>query len=348
MNPSENHNLFDKFIKSFLFQAAQLSNNVSPIDIDLLDYDDIEVRREWKNIDILLYSKKRSFVCAIENKIDSQEGHNQLLKYQNIIFDEFSECNKKIFIYLTIDGTIPSETEHWVSSSYEQIYNILKNILSEFKNNIGEDVHTAINHYSELINRHFMSNNEIVDICRKLYKEHKQALDLIYSHRPDDQLEIKNHLINLLQNEKLTQLGIEHDYSIKTNIRVAVSEWDKYSIQKSGKGQWTESNRVLMFEIQNTQNGIDLKFFIGPGNDDFRKNIYEFSKENSSMFNIKSKNLSAKWNQIYKKQLLSKSFLESELEDIFDELDKKLILFFNSERFNQILNSIEKEISKFV
>jgi len=151
LNPSESHNLFDKFTKPFLFQVSQLSNNVSPIDIDLLDYDDLEVRREWRNIDILLYSKKAGFVCAIENKIDSQEGNNQLSTYQKIIIDEFPECKNKLFIYLTIEGYLPSDDEYWVPSSYEIILKILKNILNEFKNNIGEDVFVAIKHYSELI-----------------------------------------------------------------------------------------------------------------------------------------------------------------------------------------------------
>jgi hypothetical protein len=347
LNPSESHNLFDKFTKPFLFQAALLGNNISPIDIDLLDYDDIEVRREWKNIDILLYSKKAGFVCAIENKIDSGEGENQLIKYQKLVSREFPNSRKQLFIYLTIDGVTPSETEYWVSSSYEQIYKILRKILKESKNNIGEDIYIAISHYTELISRHFMSSNNIVETCRLIYREHKQALDLIFSHKPDDQLEIKNFIVNLIRNEKYTSLGIEHDFSNKTNIRIALKKWDDYQIQKSGKDQWTESNRVLMFEIFNSQNGIDLRFYIGPGNDEFREYIYKCTKENITIFNMKSKKLSAKWNQVFKKNLIDKAYLDNSLEDICDELDKNLIRFFKSDNYKKIVDFIDDALNQY-
>ncbi|MEZ5497157.1 MAG: PD-(D/E)XK nuclease family protein [Gammaproteobacteria bacterium] len=70
LDPSANHQLFDRFIKPFLFRVAEKTDAVSVIDIDLLNYDDIQIRREWKNIDILIVSEQSEFVCAIENKID--------------------------------------------------------------------------------------------------------------------------------------------------------------------------------------------------------------------------------------------------------------------------------------
>jgi len=193
-----------------------------------------------------------------------------------------------------------------------------------------------------------MSNNEITDMCRKIYKEHKQALDLIYNHKPDDRLEIKNRIVNLLKSEKYTSLGIKHDNSNKAQSIIAVKKWDDYPIQKSGEGQWTESNRVLMFVISNSQSGIELMFYIGPGNDDFREHIYKCIKENATIFNVKSNKLSAKWNQTFKKQLLSKKYLEKGLEDVFDELDKKLYSFFTSNKFSKIIKVIHTALDNYL
>ncbi|WP_223930773.1 PD-(D/E)XK nuclease family protein [Aeromonas caviae] len=52
------------------------SGEVSLLDIDLCDYDDLQVFRELDRIDLLLVSEQNRQVFVIENKIDAAEHGN--------------------------------------------------------------------------------------------------------------------------------------------------------------------------------------------------------------------------------------------------------------------------------
>ena len=75
LTPGSNHGISESFLKAFLFditkynvQTTNRTISVSPIDVDLYDLSDIDVKREWKNIDILLISKKISLYVLLRIK----------------------------------------------------------------------------------------------------------------------------------------------------------------------------------------------------------------------------------------------------------------------------------------
>ena len=113
LNPNENHNLGDVFIKEIFqeFIKNKSSENRAILQLLLMDFYSFSVYREWKNIDILLVSDDEKMVMAIENKVGSHEHDNQLKRYKEIIDKEFPKY-KKILIYLTPDGEEPSD-EDW-------------------------------------------------------------------------------------------------------------------------------------------------------------------------------------------------------------------------------------------
>ena len=63
LNPNESHNLRDTFLKHFLLDIS--------VEFDTLNFQDFEIRREWKNIDLLIITN--GFAVCSENKVDSQE-----------------------------------------------------------------------------------------------------------------------------------------------------------------------------------------------------------------------------------------------------------------------------------
>lgn len=84
-DPSQSHGLGDRFLKDWLTAVLKTGAEQSPVrlaEILLADLEDTEVRREWKNIDILCYSRSNNLVVAIENKVASGEHSNQLERYQ--------------------------------------------------------------------------------------------------------------------------------------------------------------------------------------------------------------------------------------------------------------------------
>lgn len=71
-NPNESHNLGDFAIKEFIklyyrenqFEDLGLQTKLSVFDFVHLDFDDLEIKREHKNIDLILLSKKNEF-CIV-------------------------------------------------------------------------------------------------------------------------------------------------------------------------------------------------------------------------------------------------------------------------------------------
>ena len=183
LNPNENHNLGDAFIKKVFqeFIKNQPNANKEVMQLLLMDFYSFSVYREWKNIDILLVSDDEKLVIAIENKVGSHEHDNQLNRYKEILNKEFPKY-KKILIYLTPDGEEPSDDD-WSVLTYESIVENLEIIRKNAT--LSTDVALMIDNYIEVIRRDIMEDKELIEICNKIYNKHKKALDLIFEYRID-------------------------------------------------------------------------------------------------------------------------------------------------------------------
>ena len=189
LNPAAAHHLGAVFLKTFLKRLLLEANNatVSPIEIDVAPLTDTEVRREWNNIDILLVSPGSQIVCAIENKVDSGEHSNQLWRYREIVQQEFPNY-RQIFVFLTPQGIVPyreEDKEHWSVYSYRKVADLIGEVCDRYRSTLNDEVCTLMQHYSTLINRHLMQDSEIAKLCRDIYLKHQAAIELIYKHRPD-------------------------------------------------------------------------------------------------------------------------------------------------------------------
>ena len=181
-NPYENHNLNDKVLKEILMQLSK--KDAEYINLLLLDYSDLEVYREYtvdngRRIDIVMESKNNIFI--IENKIWSGEGDNQLEDYKNYIDEKYSDYNR-IFLFLTPEKERKEKYKGYIHITYSMIYSVLNCVLQE--NQIKFEIRVIIRQYKEIIGRYIMGSidKEMVDLCRKLYVEHKEALDKIMQY----------------------------------------------------------------------------------------------------------------------------------------------------------------------
>lgn len=272
LDPSEKHQLGDLFLKKVLLKALNdMEEVVDGLDIAVANFSDAEIRREWQHIDLLIYSPSNALVCTIENKVDSGEGPNQLQKYQDVIDCEYPGY-KKLFVYLTKDGDAAS-LDNWLSLSYGDIADIIEKICIENHSNLNHDIEISMRHYIELIRRYIMSDSDIAELCRKIYSEHRQAIDLIYEHRPDMRSDIEDYLIKLIQ-EFAKSAEIEMDSVHGKWIRFTPIEWDALTFQKTCSG-WSSSKRILLFEFWNEPQSLRLHLVIGPGDFGVKQSIYE-------------------------------------------------------------------------
>ncbi|WP_019376137.1 PD-(D/E)XK nuclease family protein [Virgibacillus halodenitrificans] len=325
LTPRENHELGDYIIKNLVQKVVyQTSNdipgiNYNPLEVSLLDYHDFSARREWKNIDVLTVSEANKFVIVIENKVWSSESEHQLKKYYDIIQEEFRDYHK-LLIFLTPFGDEASNPQNWVSFDYNSLINIVEKGLSFKGDSLKNSVRLFLEQYIATVRRYIVGDNELEEICRRIYYKHKKALDLIYEYKPDIYSDIANDLEKLIEETPSLIL----DGSNKSYIRFTTEKLDKI-FEKKGYG-WTATKRLLLFEFQNKNNKVELKLIIGPGDNDQRKSIYEIAENNQGVF--KPRKYSPQYTQIYTKEFLPNHFDENpDYERIYKQIEKKFEKF---------------------
>lgn len=182
LDPSESHGQGDLFLKAVLMdllrQAPPSLRPLSPVELDGVEMQGVEIRREWEHIDLCIVSHRPSFVVAIENKVDSGEHSNQLRRYKDTIGRHFASL-PALFVFLTPDGDEASDDD-WVSYSYADLHRVLQRVARIGAGAIGTDVAVFLEHYLRLIGSRFMQDPKIDELCQRIYKNHRQALDLLF------------------------------------------------------------------------------------------------------------------------------------------------------------------------
>jgi hypothetical protein len=252
----------------------------------------------------------------IENKIDSFEHGDQLKRYFRTVRQHYPTCNI-IGLFLSPEGDQPSE-ETYIPIDYLTISDVLVQLIELRASTIGSDIRVLINHYLQMLRRHIVSESEIQELCRKIYRKHQRAIDLIYEYRPDQQEAVRDILERLIGSEP----GLDLDHSSKSYIRFGIKEWDVPSLLQ-GEG-WTRSKRLLLFQFNNYENKLSLFLVIGPGPTETRQKILDIAHANQPPFKPAFRALGKKCNTIYVRQFLAASaYEEGHVEDLETEIGKK-------------------------
>lgn len=189
LDPKENHCLDDQFIRSLiacLVSSEQERYGKSAFPLLLMDCSDFIVQRETNDIDLLLLSKSNRVAVIIENKIGSHEHpstgfESQLVKYKEFSERVLTEYDTKIYVYLSPQGELPSDSD-WQSLSYLSVVEIIEDILNDNKDRLSLEVKMLIQNYIDIVRRDIVEDEELNRICNDIYNNHKNALDLIYNH----------------------------------------------------------------------------------------------------------------------------------------------------------------------
>jgi len=319
LDPNQNSGIGQTFLKRFLQKAIINSVHselpITPIDLDLWDLHDVIVHREWQNIDILILEESLKLAIVIENKIDSTESTDQLKRYHETAKKYFPDYNI-LCIYLTPEGDIPSN-EDYISVSYQLVCEVVETLVETKESILGSDLLTLIKNYAEMLRRHIVDESETAKLCQKIYQKHQKALDLIFEYKPDLQVEIRQYLESLIdQNTDLIK-----DHCTKAYIRFVPKDWD-VPILKKGAG-WIPSNRILLFEFYNGPEKIALRLHIGPGDMQIREKLYDMASADKKMFKASGK-LNPKWKSIYSHNFATINDLqENEYELIIEKIGKQ-------------------------
>lgn len=266
LDANENHGIGDKFIEGFVRQIIENASD-SKYDVFsllLMDFHSFTVYREWKNIDILLVSEKEKKLIAIENKVGSQEHSNQLNRYREILEKTYSEY-QRILIYLTTDGEEPSDKENWKVSTYSDVVEILETVCERME--LNPDIELMVRNYMEIIRREVVEDQQLIEICNKIYHKHKRALDLIFEHRTDDNSRMKDMIAETL-------MKLQEDGEIILKDNVGNSRYFFYSTKRmtdylgeldNNNGVWNTAS-VYYYWIHLEKDAVSCAFELGGWN----------------------------------------------------------------------------------
>lgn len=151
------------FLYNFLFfiKYCDISN------VSAYKFDDLVVKTEENNIDIILYSHKNNFVCAIENKIDGKLQRGQLSKYVKVVEENFPHFDKKYVYLRRYFKTLCSSDEkqikdnNYIEMEYSDIAKFIdKTVLNQY--NFSSRAYFNIIQYKEFLDLYWYDTIDVV------------------------------------------------------------------------------------------------------------------------------------------------------------------------------------------
>lgn len=264
LDPRGSHNWGDKVLKRILrdLLAHKQVQHLTEFDVENLNYTEVEVRREWRNIDLLVILP--TVVLAIENKVRSKDHSKQLSNYKEIVESTFPEKEdhkmERVFVYLTPFGEAPTEdVSGYINYSYIRIIEILESIKDVFHESTSPIVLRYIDDYIKTVKRTLMSNDDLSNLARKVYLNHKEVLDFLSDFKPDYTETIKKPLYELIEESGWVK-GSEN----KSYKRFTTKEIAEFMPKAPLPNGWPEKEAFL-FEFQLSQKRLVFKTVIAPG-----------------------------------------------------------------------------------
>ncbi len=319
LDTNSNHGLNDLVLRRFLKDIFSNKSYdwIDEFTIDKLDLNHIEIRREWKNIDILLISN--DFVVCIENKVKSAEHSDQLKKYKLILESSFPDLNHA-FVFLTPHGRSPLDpvdAESYQTYSYHDIANILKSILDIYSNSLSQRSRIYIEDYIAVIRRDIMKDDSLNDLAKQIYYTHREAIDFIIDNKPDRLAEVA-HLFT----KKIVESGWILTAPNKGYARFLTPKLDKV-IPRSGLYGW-KNKEAFLFEIDYWPKKITFRPAISPGDDKHREILSEAIMSIEGATKPKGKQwwsyFNLKWSFDVSSERYSDEDIEKKLNDVWDDI----------------------------
>ena len=288
LDPIESHNQGGLFLRVFLMDLlrqsdpAQRPRGLSPITLDGGELRGVEIRREWRNIDLLIRCDEPPFVIAIENKIRSGEHSDQLSRYKKIVSEQFGDVPRQ-FVFLTPEGDEPSD-EDWTVYDYRSLHTVLRRVVDANRTAISDDVLAFLEHYLRVLRSRLMDDPQIDELCQRIYQNHRQAIDLIFEHGGFGTSRFAHTIEQLVTNDS------RFDFLNRGAQRVSFLPvaW-RNMLPPVGRERLIGPTNWLQLVLRVTETACVLRCDVRPTNDlDLRSKVVERLTRDPSEFGLKS------------------------------------------------------------
>lgn len=270
LTPDETHGLSDRFFRRWLMHVVHSAddetkkrlNLPSPIEIDALDIEIVEVVREGENIDLLIIVRAvggASWTICVENKVESAQHSNQLGRYREFVERKYADAEHRLFVFLTKYAEEPKD-DRFIASSYAVIEAVLRTCLEERADTLGPEPRFLMTQYLEMLAEDFVEESRAAQLARKIYRNHRKAIDFILENRNDPISEASTVMKEILRGCSV-EFGIMLDFQNKGWVRFLPKEWDVS--QNRGGTAWGPNSRFVLCEISFWTKNVELQITIG-------------------------------------------------------------------------------------
>ena len=277
LDPYRPHRYGASILRRVLMEAVSAARDeggstggLSRLDVHVLNLADVEVRREWRNIDLLVVAPAARTVFAFELKIESTQGVGQLEGYRKTVEEVWPDWTR-IFVFLTKYKEVPSD-KAWIPLRLARVVEVVESLLNSPGANPSARASLAA--YVSMLRKHHMDNERMAKLAASIWSRHSEALEFLMERRPDPIGDLFRALrddinaICIATAKRCTELV--PDRSTGTFLRFGVKNWDDLPGFTSGSG-WTPSGRILLFEITWAEGEIKAGLVLGPSQPHVRK-----------------------------------------------------------------------------
>ncbi len=291
LDPEQNHNLGDGFLRKMLEKASASSKSNSLPEA----FEDIsgrnteqtavqtEVRTDDGRIDILLLNEVGGWATIIENKVWSTEHSDQLDRYYRFVKKDHPNW-RLLGIYLTPYGDASSH-EAYLPLSYGTVCEAIDEIMEDRGPTLTPDVRMAMEHYTAMLRRNILGDPEVSRLCREIHRKHHRALHAISNNLSASQQELHKLLKNLVKETPNLAYGYREPAGLFKDWDVFDHrEWDVPALRVGDRYQ--NSNRLLYFVFySDLTETLEIWLELGPGDADARSKLLAMAHKNPTVFN---------------------------------------------------------------
>ncbi len=187
LNPDESHGLADtvlrRVLSNMLIESDTNVEGISAAQVELMDFADIEVRREHKHTDLIIIDRINKLVILIENKIYAGESPGQLVRYKEVVRNEFPSFTvAPVFLTLMGRESADDKAKDYISYSHLQLLAVLERIFAQRQAQLAEPVAMFLKQYMDTLRRLTMQDESLVELCKTIYRRHRDAIDMIVKY----------------------------------------------------------------------------------------------------------------------------------------------------------------------
>lgn len=303
LDPNRPHGFEDSYLRGFLKiatkKALDQNSPIRPIDIHLMDLNEVRIHREKDRIDLkieippVVTIGQKGIVLVFELKINAKEGKDQLRKYENKIREQHRDSHS-LFFFLTKKGEDPSEgsRDSWTPLAISDVLDEFKKIVTR---SIGDEAaRKAVEAYIAMMRRKHVTdqNDRLQQLARKLWSEHKEALEFLSASQPDDVSDLlakldedKKALCGLLKEKTSWVFEAEPEPGARSVILYPVA-LDPLNLN--------DGKRIFVLVIDRNygdRDKIRFRWMLRPGSVEARSAIYD-------KIGGKKRALTSEWTQI--------------------------------------------------